>query len=290
VSETVFDVFVASPDDAVNGREVVETGIKAWNTKRRYAENVRFRNRYFRRHAVPILGRGDGQSVTNAQLVDNAHIVLGVFHRRLGTQTARAPSGSAEEIERALSLNKIIHVYFSEQSPGATGGGLEPRLLEFRKNVEGLGLVGTYESSVSLRKKVMKALDHDVSELRLRDSSHGAWLQPVQARVSGSSSILVGYDRQSGRIEVRNAGRHVIEDIAVAMSRNADVSVGQRGKITPQIFGGMKRGFLHPFTSIHFSLNKSIFKHMNYVPFEVSYEDHGEVQRLEYVLAALQND
>ncbi|WP_404390408.1 hypothetical protein [Humibacillus xanthopallidus] len=291
--KTIFDVFLASPDDAVEARAAAETAMEDWNREHGLAENVQFRSRYYRKDAIPILGRGDAQSVTNAQLVDTSQVVLGIFHRRLGTQTARAASGSAEEIKRALRLNKIIHLYFSEQIRG--GAEFQPGLLAFRKEVEPLGLVGIYESPGSLHKQIMTALDHDVSELRLRDTSRGAWLQPVAVRASGSSSILVGFDRQSGRVEVRNAGSHVIEDLVVVVSRHADtpppLDPADKAALRAarEAFGGRKRGFLQSFASAYFSIDKKLFRFMTYVPFEVSYEDHGEVQRYEYVLAASQN-
>ncbi len=61
--------------------------------------------------AVPELGRGDGQEVISRQLLDEADIVVAIFHARLGTATPRAPSGTAEELDGAVKRDLPVHVF-----------------------------------------------------------------------------------------------------------------------------------------------------------------------------------
>lgn len=61
------------------------------------------------RHAAAELGRPP-QDLLNEQLVDKCDICLAIFANRLGTPTASAESGTAEEVERLSSSNKYVGV------------------------------------------------------------------------------------------------------------------------------------------------------------------------------------
>jgi hypothetical protein len=115
---------------------------------------------------VPLLGRGDAQTIINRQIVDSADIVFAVFNHRLGTVTPRAVSGTAEEMARAVSAGKLVHVYFGEKKLPYDADLEQFRALrEFRTDVEKLGLVATFRTEGSLRDEIFKALDYDVPEL-----------------------------------------------------------------------------------------------------------------------------
>jgi hypothetical protein len=91
------DVLIASPGDAMPGRDAVEKSLHNWNSHRGDVEGIILRPRRWETDTVPISGRRDTQSVINGQLVDKADIVIGIFYHRLGTLTPRAVSGTAEE-------------------------------------------------------------------------------------------------------------------------------------------------------------------------------------------------
>lgn len=96
----VLNVLIASPGDTAEARNVIERAIASWNSDRASRERTVLLSRRWETDAVPEMG-GDGQQVINRQLVDDADIVLAVFHSRLGAQTSRAESGTVEEVERA---------------------------------------------------------------------------------------------------------------------------------------------------------------------------------------------
>lgn len=105
------DVLIASPGDVARERDAVERALHDWNNHRADAEGVVLRPRRYEIAAVPILGRGDPQTVINGQLVDQADIVIGIFYSRLGTPTQRAASGTAEEINRSVNAGKPVHLF-----------------------------------------------------------------------------------------------------------------------------------------------------------------------------------
>jgi hypothetical protein len=136
------DVLIASPGDAVEGRDATEKALHDWNGHRVDTDGIILRPRRWETDSVPISGRGDAQSVINRQLVDEADIVIGIFYHRLGTLTPRAVSGTAEEIERAIKAGKPVHLYFSEKPlPYKHDAKQFQALLQFRKRMESSGLV-----------------------------------------------------------------------------------------------------------------------------------------------------
>lgn len=90
-------------------RDEVERVLSEWNAHRAAAAQILLRPRRWEIASVPISGQGDAQSVINSQLVDQSDIVIAIFYHRLGSATARAVSGTAEEIQRALDLGKAVH-------------------------------------------------------------------------------------------------------------------------------------------------------------------------------------
>jgi DNA-binding XRE family transcriptional regulator len=132
---------------------------------------VVLRSLWWEMDAVPGLGV-DAQSVLNRQLVDNADILVALFHSRLGAPTARSASGTGEEIDRAVNRGIPVHVYFAEMPYPYAVDSLElDRLRTFRLSLR--GLYGKYSSNEELAAKVRTAMDHDVAQFAaLSPSGH----------------------------------------------------------------------------------------------------------------------
>jgi hypothetical protein len=111
----VLTVLIASPSDVIQARDAIERELLDWNSAHIDATRIVLQPRRWESDGVPILGQGDAQSVLNRQLVDEADIVLAVFHSRLGSPTPRAASGTAEELMRASAAGTPVHVWFSEE-------------------------------------------------------------------------------------------------------------------------------------------------------------------------------
>ncbi len=161
----VLKVLIASPGDTVAYRNAIEAALHAWNGDRAEGQKVILLPRRWETDAVPDLV-ADGQSVINSQLVDTADIVFGVFHATLGSPTARAASGTAEELERSRQAGKRVHVYFSEASlPHNHDRKQLAALDDFKAELRKLGLYGTFSDESHLREKVRTALEYDVHAL-----------------------------------------------------------------------------------------------------------------------------
>ncbi len=185
---TILQVLIASPGDVLDARDAVERAIHAWNGSVGRAAGVIFLPRRWETDAIPELGR-DAQSVLNSQLVDEADVVIGIFHSRLGRRTERAVSGTAEELERSRQADKPVHVYFGEMPFPYSSDVTQLALVqEFRAELDKVGLLGKYTSLFDLESRVRTALDRDAARLRDRQAlptggtSHASPAERVQAK------------------------------------------------------------------------------------------------------------
>lgn len=159
-----FFVMVASPSDVPQARQAVHESLVSWNETHTRTRHIALVPLMWERNAVPNMG-GDGQSIINSQLVDNADIVIALFGNRLGQETERALSGTAEEINRAHEAGKPLHVYFSDAPiPRDSDLGEVTRLREFQKSIE--GLYDTFQTPDDLKFKVWTALEYDLATLQ----------------------------------------------------------------------------------------------------------------------------
>ncbi len=162
---TILQVLIASPGDVQDARDAVERAIHAWNVSVGQREKVVFLPRRWETDAIPQLS-GDAQSVINTQLVDEADVVVGIFHSRLGRPTSRAVSGTAEELERSRRAGKPVHVYFGAMPyPYPIDARQLTLVQEFQATLDGLGLLGRYTSLPDLEARIRNALDHDARQL-----------------------------------------------------------------------------------------------------------------------------
>lgn len=58
---------------------------------------------------------GDPQLIINNSIIKNADMVIALFGSRLGTPTARATSGTIEEIEEMIKAGKQVFVCFRKR-------------------------------------------------------------------------------------------------------------------------------------------------------------------------------
>jgi hypothetical protein len=77
-------VLIASPGDTTPDRDQVEQAIASWNRDRAVASRVVLLPLRWEVDATSEFGGLDGQQVINKQLVEQADIVIGLFHGRLG--------------------------------------------------------------------------------------------------------------------------------------------------------------------------------------------------------------
>jgi hypothetical protein len=214
---TVVKVLIASPGDTAELRDAVEEVLHEWNGMRSGGAGVVLLPRRWETDAVAEYTGTDAQSVINVQLVDDADIVVGIFHSRLGTVTPRAASGTAEELGRSREAGKRVHVYFSDMPiPHDHDRAALAALDQFKKALRERGLFGSFDSPTALKDHVRRAIEKDLSSLRL-----GA--PPAAGLARASLRASFAHDREPDRrgrmrstrerIELVNEGREAAQGV-----------------------------------------------------------------------------
>jgi hypothetical protein len=108
----VLTVMIAYPSDCVAERDQIRQVIYGWNSKHARHLQVMLAPVDWSMTAIPNTGSAP-QSIIDAQVLDQADIVLAVFRSRLGATGPEASSGTVHEIDRATSADKAVHVYFA---------------------------------------------------------------------------------------------------------------------------------------------------------------------------------
>ena len=119
--EKVVSVFLASPNDVQEEREIVEAVIQELN--KTWSQNLNLRLDLIKWETDVYPNVADyGQDVVNQQVNDEYDIFIAVFWGRAGTATPVSDSGSIEELERALVKHKKnpelidIMIYFKDEA------------------------------------------------------------------------------------------------------------------------------------------------------------------------------
>lgn len=163
---TVVTVLLAAPGNTADAKAAVLDEVARWNG--RYAEGRGFvlSPWTWELHSTPILGDRP-QAIINSQGVDKSDAVVAVFGTTLGQPTGVDISGTVEEINRAVSNGKPVHVFFYKGNvPAAEIDAAElQRLRDFRDDLAGRGLYAEYASPRDLASQVREALEFDLDAM-----------------------------------------------------------------------------------------------------------------------------
>lgn len=180
-------VFLASPGDVQEERSALARLVRDINDvlaflapeKHLTLELVRYET-----HTFPDLGQP--QEVINRQIPVDYDIFVGVMWSRCGTPTEVASSGTIDEFRRACERRKKGHLprimfYFCDQMipiPDAEGLKQLAGVVEFRSELEKMGLTGSYPSHAEFSEYVRGGLLRAIRDTLLEESGG---IQPVSA-------------------------------------------------------------------------------------------------------------
>ena len=102
-TQTIFQVFVASPSDVAEERKILESVIDDINRTASDAHTMHLKLLKSETHSYPGFGEEGPQGVINQQSGNDYDIFLGIMWGRFGSPTPRAGSGTEEEFDRAVS-------------------------------------------------------------------------------------------------------------------------------------------------------------------------------------------
>ncbi len=157
----VYRILIASPNDVKEERESIPGLIQQWNKINSKKYGVLLQDVMWEIDAYPeIKTEGDPQKIIDRQIVKDCDMLIGIFWTRLGTPTARAESGTVEEINWFLKLRKPVMLYFSTQniSPEKIDTEQLKRLRKYKKEIRKKGIVSEYTTVEELHNKLFKDL------------------------------------------------------------------------------------------------------------------------------------
>lgn len=211
----VVRVLIASPSDTAEMRDAVERTLHIWNGERAAASSVILLPRRWETNAVAEFTGEDGQSVINRQLVEDADVVIGIFHSKLGKATPRYASGTAEELHEAKEAGKRVHVFFSAMP--IDRAHIDPEALAtlqaFKDEIEKLSLYGSFDTTESLTEQVRRAIEADIIALDLAATAIGG----VPKRSGAALQAHYAKDR-----EMNNKGRMVSKRQRLTITNTGD--------------------------------------------------------------------
>lgn len=156
---TVFKVMIASPGDVPAERAIVRELLSEWNTVHSDRSETVLLPVGWETHSAPEMGDRP-QSIINKQILSDCDLLIGIFWTRIGTSTGEFASGTVEEIEEHIKVQKPTMLYFS--SAPVIADSIEPdqyeQLKQFKKSCQSRGLYESYSDLNDFRTKLYRQL------------------------------------------------------------------------------------------------------------------------------------
>ena len=162
---TVYRVMIASPSDVKEERKIFREVIHEWNLLHSADKRIVLLPVAWETDASPEMGKRP-QAIINRQLLEGSDLLVATFWTRIGTPTGQSVSGTAEEIEKHVSLGKPAMVYFSSApvSPDRLDAQQYEQLKLFKRRCEESGLIDTYSGPEDFRDKFRRQLARKITE------------------------------------------------------------------------------------------------------------------------------
>lgn len=219
----VLRILIASPSDVKEERDAADEIIKDWNGINSETTGIMLQSRRWETDVTPDLS-SDGQSIVNVQIVDSCDALIGIFWNKLGSRTKRAPSGTAEEIERCREAGKRCMIYFSDKEISPSMLDIEQRnaLLAYKKEIQDMGLYASFKSVEEFREQLRKALpslvQQYIAEQKREQNAERLAEVAVEAAESSSSS-----NSGEQKIENLSTARLIVKNILASRFATVDL-------------------------------------------------------------------
>ena len=193
---------LCGPTDVAKEMALAAEAINDWNCQHGEQRGFWVKHQHWSTDSYPD-AQETGQGAINKQLIDSTDILVAIFWSRIGTPTATAESGTAEEIQRAITAGKKVMVYFSDLEPLPAGASIEQvkRLSGFREQLRAHRSCWTFQSRSRFRDDFANHL-----ALMLNDFPIG---QKRRVRRPESDADVRQSARGTGNIQIAGDGNEV---------------------------------------------------------------------------------
>lgn len=216
--DTTLTIFVSSPSDVSEERDVVDKVVNEINGNWSSDLNVRFDVIRWERDAVPGFGL-DAQDVINREVGYEYDIFVGIMWARFGTPTIRAGSGTEEEFEIAFerytfdpSSVQIMFYFKTPPAPGKFDPSQLIKVSEFKSKLSNRGgLWASFDTAQEFENLLRSHLSKVIASrskniLRsiapsIENPSPDSILSPTDDATADIQSALAGLTKDSSILE-----------------------------------------------------------------------------------------
>jgi len=188
-----YNIFVASPSDIIEEKELIRDIIDKWNVAHKNLD-IQIESVSWDTHARPDMGNSP-QTIINKQLVDDCDFIISFFGNRLGTQTQTEESGTVEEINKFSEAGKPVLIYFSNRD--IPRGKLDiqqyQELQDYKERCRQKGLQYDYDSIEKLKDLLYSHITSTVLELNKKNTRTNKTY--IDSEESRNSQLNILYKR-----------------------------------------------------------------------------------------------
>jgi hypothetical protein len=155
----VFNVMLASPNDVFDERQAATETVHEWNNIHSLTKKIILMPLGWEYNSAPAFGDRP-QEIINNQILKHADLLIGIFWTRIGTPTGKAVSGTVEEIEEHIKLEKPAMLYFSNKPvvPDSIDDDQYKAVKRLKEEYKNTSLMETFSSLEDFKTKFRRQL------------------------------------------------------------------------------------------------------------------------------------
>ena len=165
---TVYRILIASPNDVIAERKIIQEIISSWNATYFSKMKVLLLPVMWEKHLAQKMS-GLPKVALNLQIAKDCDILIGAFWTRIGTDTGFAESRTIEEIKEFLKAGKPVMIYFSSVPvvPSSVDLKQYEKLMKFMDDCLNQGLVERYDSILDFREKLSRQIASKILKIQM---------------------------------------------------------------------------------------------------------------------------
>ncbi|WP_406071242.1 hypothetical protein [Micromonospora sp. NBC_01638] len=221
----IVSVLIASPSDVVAEREALRRALWEFNDEHAAALQVILLPVLWETHSRADLG-SHPQELLDAQIVDSADMVIGIFWTRIGSLLPDGTAATVHELERIVSDGKPGVLCFSNQPvvPSSIDPAQYSAVQEFKSKARTWGIYREYNSVEQLTDLIKRDLLRTVRE-RLHlptPESPQKTAVPVADVIAKTRKEQRQKVDSKGRLKIQNYEYLVFDNIGTAVAENVE--------------------------------------------------------------------
>jgi len=244
-------IFVSCPSNMSGYISRVEDVVDGFNNIFGFSRGIIFRTIYWRKNVIGQVTQ-DPQAAINSQLLGDFDLMIALIGDRLGDATARAESGTAEEIE--IALEKVDNIFKGKHVQVMFRSRLDVNIRDL--DLDQLQKVKDFKSSI-YKKALVVDFDEDneidgivnrflESACRDLEASHSTMKNPPDISISKEYSSLQNEEIPSADIvidgdKVENLGFYDELEVANEAISEQALEVSEFGRILSDMTADIKR-------------------------------------------------